>query len=137
MEKVRLKDRIIDVEFIDRGRFASVLRGKLNDKYVALKKIWVKSSVYDSNDKILYGKSNCNNGVKNYLYKCANMEIKILKMLKHKNIVSFIGNYMDNEYIVILLEYMLIDMYGILSNLGIFLYYIIYEIYYSNIVVIR
>eukprot|EP01083_Nonionella_stella_P193689 715072_1 len=102
-----------DIEFVDRGRFATVLKGRKTNanknKYVALKKMWMKSSLNMNNT----------NSTSSYLLNCIEREIKILGILNNvnnKHIIKLLDTFIEDEYIIIVLEFMDIDLYQLLKK---------------------
>jgi len=102
-------DRYEGVEFVDRGRFASVFKARdtANNQDVALKKMWVKSSLHQSKNK-----------PKSYLSRCISREIKILRILQDSaHIIGLRDTFSQDEYVIIVLEYMNIDLHQLLTNM--------------------
>ena len=127
MEKFR------DIQYIDHGRFATVLKAveKETHRVVALKKLWIKSKIVNSaskserkntninigdNESILNGKVSFAATYNDYLSNCAQREIIILKKFcNHPNIIQLLDTFGIDEYAVLVLEYMEIDLHNLMQ----------------------
>ena len=139
-----------DVHFIERGRFSTVLKAtnKNTNQYVALKKMWIKSSLatnYSSqsqsqsqsssqscscsqcgdnnnnennDDQYSYNSISISPRIhKNYLRHCIDREIRILKLVNnHPNIIKLITTFIEDEYVIIVFEYLNINLHQLLQN---------------------
>ena len=122
--------RFENIEYIDHGRFATVLKAvcKKTKKKVALKKLWIKSSIVNhkannhatnqrkhSNMNILDTNQSFTSTYIDYLTHCAQREICILKHLsQYDNIVNLIDSFTSDEHAVLVLEHMEIDLHNLI-----------------------
>lgn len=143
-----------NIQFIERGRFATVLKAtdKNTNQYVALKKMWMKSSLssnFNSRSHLQsrsrsqsqsrsrsvsqrsqsqpsqqtqrsrsYSHCSQYDDQQNYFRHCIDREIRILKLVNnHPNIIKLINTFIEDEYIIIVFEYMNINLYQLLQNI--------------------
>lgn len=117
-----------NIHFIDRGRFATVLQATNihTNELVALKKMWIKSSLdFNNNTDSSPSPENtsavfCSSSLQynTYLCQCVEREISILRSLKaYPNIIHLRCTFTHDEYAILALEFMNIDLHQLLCHL--------------------